>query len=267
MWLNKPIAFIKKDFLIWKSYKLLFFSNIIAVFLALAIFYFISNLYNLDSVYFKKYGEKYFPFVFLGLIVNIYLINALYGLSSKIRSEQLVGTLEAILATPISNVQIIFGFISWGFFISLINILVFIAIGNLYFNFHLNLIGFFAVLLILILGSIALSSIGMISASFILCFKKGDPIGMLGAILLGFLSGVYFPIELLPPFLKNIARVIPLTYVLKALRLSLLKGYNLYLLREDIIILILFSIILLPISLALFKLALRKVLRDGAQIY
>jgi ABC-2 type transport system permease protein len=122
-------------------------------------------------------------------------------------------------------------------------------------------------LVILILGVTSLSSLGIISASIILYFKKGDPLSWLAVTLSGLLSGVYFPVKILPPSLQKISNFIPLTYILRALRVSLLQGGSFSLLKNDIIILITFLLILLPFSLWIFNLALRKTLRVGVQIY
>ncbi len=268
MWLKKIVAFIKRDFLTWKSYRLLFILNISGVFIPIFIFYFISKLFNVvDSAHLKEYGGEYFPFVFIGLVVNGYLLTALRGFSSKIRREQLLGTLEAVVATPTTPFLLILGLISWDFLIKWVNILIYILVGIFLFNLNFNLTQFLLILLILTLGAVSLSGLGIISASFILYFKKGDPIGWLGATLAGFLSGVYFPVELFPPILQKISNFIPLTYILRALRLSLLKGYSFNLLKNEIIASVLFSLILLPISIVVFNLALKKSLKEGMQIY
>jgi len=261
------IAFIKRDFLIWKSYRLLFGLNIIGVFVPVFIFYFISKLFNIDPRYLKDYRGEYFPFVFIGLVIQGYLLTALYGFSLKIRSEQLLGTMEKLISTTITPTSLILSLISWEFFIGGLNILIYFIIGFFLFNLHFEPTGILPALVILVLGITSLSSLGIISASIILYFKRGDPIGWLVVTLSIFLGGVYFPSEILPSILQKISNFIPLTYILKALRLSLLKGFSLGSLMNYIVTLILFQIILLPISLFIFKTALRKTLRDGMQIY
>lgn len=267
MCLNKIIAFVKKDFLISKSYRLLFVLNIPGLFFPVFIFYFISKLFNADSPYLQIYGGKYFPFVFIGLAINGYLWIVFYACSLKMRNEQLMGTLEAIFSTPINYFTLILGFISWDFLMGIMTVLIYMLIGVFLLSLHLSLIGFLSATIVIILGMISLGSLGIIFASFILYFKKGELIAWSGIILSGFLSGVYFPIKVFPPILQKIAHFIPLTYILRALRLSLLSNQSLHLLRNDVIILSLFCIILFPVSLAIFRLSIKKTMTEGFQVY
>ncbi len=266
MWLRKLFAFVKRDFLFWKSYRLLFVLNIIGMFFPMFIFYFISKLIDGSSI-FSKYGGKYFPFVFIGLVVKEYLNTALSSLSYKIRREQLLGTLEIILSTPTSSSLFIIGSVIWDFLFGGLKIIIYIMIGMLFFNLQFNFSGFLPALVVIILGTLSLSCLGIISGSFILYFKRGDPIGWISTFLLSFLSGVYFPTEVLPPVLQKISQFIPLTYILDSLRLCLIKGYSLSLIKHEMIILVAFSVIFLPISLVIFNFSLRNTLKEGAYIY
>jgi len=267
MQLKTVAAFIKKDFLTQESYRFFFAFNIAGIFVPMAIIYFISKSFDTRSDYFSNYGGRYLPFVFIGLVIHSYLLNALQGLSLKIRREQLLGTLEAIISTPISSGSLILGLISWDFLRGTINIFIYIIIGMFFFNLHSKLIGLLSTLVVLIFGLFSLVGLGIISASFTLYFKREDPVNWLGVTLFGFLGGVFFPTEILPPVLQKISYFIPLTHVLKALRLSLLSGYSLSSLKDIIIILMLFSVVLVPVSLVIFNLALRKTLREGIRIY
>lgn len=245
----------------------MFILDIFGAFISILIFYFISKLFNTESIYLKEYGGRYFPFVFIGLAVNGYFMIVLRGLSSKIRGEQLIGTLEAMLSTPITYFLLISGLTSWNLILGGINILIYITMGTIFFNLHFNLTGFLPVLLVLILGMISLGSLGIISASFILYFKRGDPVAWLTVGLSGLLSGVYFPVKMFPSILQRVSNFIPQTYVLKVLRFSLLQGYSFDLLKNDIIILALFCIVLAPVSLWVFSLALKNTLKEGLQVY
>ena len=114
------------------------------------IFYFISKLFNIKPGYLKDYGGEYFPFLFIGLIIQGYLSTALRGFSAEIRSEQLLGTLERIISTTITPTSLILRLIAWPFLINGINILIYFVIGVFLFNLHL----FFAFLLYLFLCDI-----------------------------------------------------------------------------------------------------------------
>jgi len=121
-----------------------------------------------------------------------------------------------------------------------------------------------AAFIILILTIISFSSIGIISTSFVMVFKRGDPISWLITTFSGFFGGVFFPVTILPKALRAISYLFPITYSLRSLRLAILQGYSLKLLLPDIIMLVFFCIILLPLSIWVFKYAVKKAKSDGS---
>ena len=68
-----------------------------------------------------------------------------------------------------------------------------------------------------------------------------------------FLSGVIFPIQQMPWFMQEIAKLIPLTYAGDAMRKIMLLNANLADVSTDLIILLGFGVITLLIALPLFS--------------
>ena len=68
-----------------------------------------------------------------------------------------------------------------------------------------------------------------------------------------FLSGVIFPIQQMPWFMQEIAKLIPLTYAGDAMRKIMLLNANLADVSNDLIILLGFGVITLLIALPLFS--------------
>ena len=121
-----------------------------------------------------------------------------------------------------------------------------------------------AALLILVLTIITFSSLGIIAASFIMVLKRGDPVTWLFSTLSSLLGGVYYPISVLPPWLQRLSYLLPITYSLRAMRLALLQGYPFTALVPDIAVLVIFSLILLPLSLLTFRYAVHRAKVDGS---
>jgi ABC-2 type transport system permease protein len=124
-----------------------------------------------------------------------------------------------------------------------------------------NLVG---ALITLILTIICFSSLGIISASFIMVLKQGDPINWVFSALSGLLGGVFYPITVLPQWLQMFSYILPITYSLNAMRLALLQGYSLEALAPDILALMLFSVVMLPFSILAFRYAVRRAKVDGS---
>jgi ABC-2 type transport system permease protein len=120
--------------------------------------------------------------------------------------------------------------------------------------------------LILILTTMVFASLGILSASFAMVFKKGDPIGMLLGTGTAVFSGVFFPPQLLPEIMQNISKILPATYGLAAIRGVLIDDNGLNEARGPIITLLTFLAVLLPISLWVFSRAVRRAKREGSLI-
>ncbi|MCK5583442.1 MAG: hypothetical protein KAI33_06610, partial [Elusimicrobiales bacterium] len=95
-------------------------------------------------------------------------------------------------------------------------------------------------------------------------FKRGNPVAWILSAMEGLLGGIFFPVSVLPPFLQTLSKFIPLSYSIKALELSVYRGHSIMELKNEISILAIFAIFLLPISLWTFKYAINKTLKNGS---
>ena len=265
--LLKVKEFIKRDFYITASYRFVFIMNFVSIFISVAVFFFISQTFGSNSPMLRPYGGEYFPFIIIGIAFFNYIFTGLGAFSNAIRREQVVGTIEAMLVSPTKISTIIILTSIWSFIYSSLIVLIYLVFGSVFFNLTIDWMNFPVCLIILIPSIITFSSFGIISASFVMVFKKGDPIKWFFSMVSGFLSGTFFPIDVLPQGLQGLSRFIPTTYSLKALRLALLKKASFFDLLPEFLILVLFCVVSLPISIFIFKLAVKKVKKDGALAY
>ena len=143
-------------------------------------------------------------------------------------------------------------------------VVMFLLVGALFLGVDLGDGNYSAALLVLILTIISFSSLGIIAASFIMVLKRGNPITWLFSTTSNLLGGIYYPISVLPPLLLFISSLLPITYALRAMRLTLLQGASLSTIWPDILALIIFCIVLIPISLFGFWYAVRRAKVDGS---
>ncbi len=268
MFLRKIAAFIKKDLLIQMSYRLNFILNRLRILIQVGILYFIAKLFGkVTTPYLKEYGGEYFSFVLIGLAFSGYFMTALRSFSRGIREEQMTGTLEAILLTPTKISILIICLTCWDFIFASLNILVYLLLGICFLGVRLSNVDIFTVFIILLLTIVSFSSIGMLSAAFTTVLKKGDPISWVIGMFSTFFGGVYFPVAILPRGLQRISFFLPITYSLKSLRYALLQGYSFHMLLPDIISLLAFSVVLLPLGIFSFRYAIKRAKRDGSLVH
>ena len=70
----------------------------------------------------------------------------------------------------------------------------------------------------------------------------------------------------MPVLFQKIAWFLPITHALRAMRHAVIQGYPLSALSADIFFLLFFALALIPISLIIFKLALKKAKKDGSLV-
>lgn len=265
MFFRKMLAFIKRDFLIAKSYKLMFILNWGGIVTTTLTFYFISKLFgNVINPHIAKYGTEYFPFVIIGIAFSSYLYTALSSFSDSLRMEQVTGTLEMLLLTPTRVRELIIGMSLWNFLFASARVLAYILIGVFSLGLDVSKANVPAGLLVLVLTIACFSGLGIIAAAIIMIFKKGAPLSWFVSTFSSLFGGTYFPIELLPVQLRFVSYILPITYSLRALRYTILKGYSLGDVRGDVLVLTVYAAILAPLSIVVFKFALKRAKVNGS---
>jgi len=261
---QKAIAIMKKELITMLSYRFNFIFRIITIWLSLLIYFFLSKLINSSSVEsLQDYGGNYFTFVIIGIAFTNYLNVGLDSFSSSIRDAQLTGTLEAVLVTRTSFTTLLFFQALWNYLFTSFYVFLYLIVGFKFFNSPAINPNITSATVVMILTIIAYSSIGILSGSIVLTFKKGAPFNWLTHNISRFLGGVYFPISILPVWCQYISKLLPITYSLEGLRLSLLRGYTLFALKDQIIGLIVFNLLLFPFSIWIFNLSFKKAQREG----
>lgn len=257
-------AYLVRDFLMATSYRLAFGLQIFTLFTTVVSFYFLSKLVGAHPAV-SQYGG-YLPFVIIGIAMSTFITTGFGSFSSSIRQEQMMGTLEAVLMTPLRIPVMVIATALWPFFWAVLTTIFTIGCASLLFGIRLhgNWLG---ALLVLILTTITFSSLGIISASFIMVFKRGDPMHMLIGGVSFLLGGVAYPVSELPGWLQPISKMLPITHGLNGMRSLLLEGQALSEIWPQLLILGLFVAVCLPLSLLCFQKAVNIARRDGTLLH
>ena len=249
------------------SYRLSFFLTFAGMFVSIATFFFISKLFaGAISPYLAEYGGDYFSFVLIGIAFSGFVSTGMSAFSASISSAQAQGTLEAMLVTPTGLAPIIFFSSLWNYLFNSLNVIVYLLFGWIFFGLSLSQANIPLALVILFLATLSFSGIGVISASFIMVFKRGNPIDWLYGVASGLLGGMFFPTKVLPAWLQPLAYFLPIFHALRAMRLAVLKGYPLTALGGEIAALTFFAALILPLSVWAFKYAVREAKIDGSLV-
>jgi ABC-2 type transport system permease protein len=115
-----------------------------------------------------------------------------------------------------------------------------------------------------LLGSFSFVGIGMMAAILPLLYvERGAQMTFVVQSCLLLVSGVYYPVTVLPEWMQALSRLSPATYVLDGVRASLLDGQPITALIHDVVPLIVMGAILIPAGLWAFGRAQRYAKRTG----
>lgn len=258
----RVLAIARRDLTIELSYQFALVVRLGQVLFLCTTLYFISRLVQ-DPPELAPYGGAYFAYAVIGLVVTTVASLGLGNFSRSINDEQRAGTLELLLATPTSLPTLLAGAFVVPLLLTAVEIVVYLSIGAILFSLRLPATGLLLCLPVIALTVLTFCSFGILSASFIVLTKRGDPFTLLATQATTFLAGAVFPVALLPGPLQLLAKLVPAYHSLEAMRSVLLADAGLVDILDELAILALSSAVLLPLSLAVFSRSLRWARRTG----
>jgi ABC-2 type transport system permease protein len=257
--LRKLALLFLRDLAVARSYRSAFIIEIFQALFGSATFYFLSRFVSspaLDKS--LPPGTNYFSFALVGVAFFDYLSVALSTFDASLQEARQNGTLEHLLVTQTSLPVILAGSSLYPFVLMSLSTAIYFGWGAVLFGFPLRQANWLGALLVLGASVLAFSGLGILSASYLLIFKRGNPVNWAILGLSTVVGGMMYPVSVLPVWLQYVARLIPVTYSLEGMRAAILGHASTLELLPSIGALLLFAVILLPISFAIFSWALRR---------
>jgi hypothetical protein len=141
---------------------------------------------------------------------------------------------------------------------------VILIVVALFFHLDLGRADLLGGLLVLLAGSLSFVGLGIMASVLPLLFtERGSQMTYIIQAVLLLISGVYYPVDVLPSWMQPITKLSPATYVLEGMRDSLLKGLGLEQLVRYLLILLVIGLVSLPIGMAVFNWGERYAKRTG----
>lgn len=157
-----------------------------------------------------------------GYVAAFIMTNGLIGVSSFTAEMRRNGVMKLIASTPLSRFSWIVSLVLMQTIVSLILTAVMIAVG--WMVFRIAAVPDLFSLLIILLGTLAFTGLGSFIGGVLKSVEAVTALGNTLSFPMMFLSGAFWPLELMPTFMQQIARFTPLYYFHVALRESLIAG-------------------------------------------
>ena len=252
---NRPtpsiaVAFLRMDIIEDISYPMSLVLSELGTVLPILVSFFIGELVGSTVAT----GNDYFTFAVLGLAVTAVLQGALGGFGGSLQRALNRGTLETLLVEPVPWTFLPFAMNLWRIMMGVLEGGLILALGAVL-GADYNLSGAGAFLVLLLLGVLANTAIGIISAAILVLSKRSKPFLTLYGMAASLLAGSVFGVSQLPDWLQTLSWAIPHTYVINASRAVLMDDPGSFVIPFDtaVLALAIFNIVVMTLGLWLFS--------------
>jgi ABC-2 type transport system permease protein len=257
--LRKIAAFFWRDLAIARGYRGALILETLEALFGVATYYYLSRFVQTPELARElPAGSNYFAFALVGFAFFDYLSVSIDAFDASLQEAHQNRTLEALLVTQTPLPVILTGSAVYPFAALALRTCVYIAWGALLFGFAPQAANWPGALAILLASILAFAGLGILSASYQILFKRGNPAKWVVLGLSGLVGGMMYPITVLPRPLQFLAHLIPVTYSLEGMRAALLSGAGWREIWPSFGTLLIFAAILLPLSFTIFAWALRR---------
>lgn len=212
--IDATVGLMRRDWLTFASYRTQLISMALGLFTTLTIYHFISKLISVPAF---PTPRDYFAFLVVGMVI-FGVLQSTMGIAGALRGELVAGTFERLLLSPFGAVRAVTSMMVFPFAMSLVSSVMLLALAAIIFGVQLEWETAWLALPLALLGTGIFTAFGMLFAATTLVFKRAA--GGLGFVvtLVTLTSGVYFPIALLPDWLRWFSDVQPFTAAVDLLR-------------------------------------------------
>lgn len=257
------VAVLKRDFRTALSYRLQMFGGLSSALFGLTIFYYVSRLVHVGQF---ATPDDYFAFVLIGLVIFQFLHAILGGAPLVVRQELVAGTFERIVLSPFGPAGAIAATLLFPSALALITGLLTVLFGVAAFGLELDLPRALLGLPLACLCALAFAPFGIISAAMVLLVKQATLGVSLILAAVSLVSGLYFPPNLLPDWIRWAADVQPFTPAVDLMRHVLVDAPLRDSAALELVKLAGFTAVLLPLTLWVLTLTIGYARRRGTII-
>jgi ABC-2 type transport system permease protein len=190
----------------------------------------------------------------IGAVIWSYLGIVFELLIETVAWERWEGTIEYTFMAPLTRAVHLLGTGIFAVFYGLVRATIVFGAIAAFFGLHMPKANFVSAMILLAVASISFIGIGMMTAVLpLISPEKGTQFGYVAQGLMLVVSGVYYPVSVLPLGMQWIAKISPATYALRGERNAILNGAGLGAVWGDIWPLIVIGVVSIPLGIWVFR--------------
>ncbi len=247
------LAVMRRDLAIFMSYRTRFVSQIMNMLFSLTLFYYVSRLVHLRGF---ASPRAYYAFVVVGLSL-LGVMYSCFTTPSLVRQELVAGTLERLVLSPLGAVRSIIAMTLFPLAYAAVLATISLLLACLVFGLQLHWSTVPLSIPMMGLTLIAFLPFGLLFSALTIVVKQ-ENVGTTWVIaIFSLVGGLYFPLTLLPSWLRVAGKLQPVTPATSALRHVLVNSPLSEPLGISLLKLSVFAAVLLPTSILALSAAVR----------
>ena len=183
---------------------------------------------------------------YLGIIFEI--------LTETVAWERWEGTIEYTFMAPLARPVHLFGMGLFAIAYGIVRAVLLFGVVAMFFDLQLPHADYVAALVVLLVASVSFVGIGMMTAVLpLISPEKGMQLGFVAQGILLVVSGVYYPVDVLPEWMQWLSTISPATYALDGARDAIVDGQGLSQMGDELLPLVVIGLVAIPLGLEIFR--------------
>jgi ABC-2 type transport system permease protein len=208
------LAVMRRDLLVFRSYRARFFSQAASTLFSLTLFYYVSRLVHVRGF---SSPDAYYAFVVVGLSL-LGVIYSCFAIPTLVRQELVAGTLERLILSPFGAVRGVIAMTLFPLLYASVLATLSLALACVVFGLQLHWATVLLSVPIMGLALLSFLPFGLLFGSLTILIKQ-ESVGTTWVVaVLSLIGGLYFPLSLLPHWVQVAGSLQPFTPATAVLR-------------------------------------------------
>jgi len=176
----------------------------------------------------------------------------LFGISALFAYERQQGTLHRLLTTPSHKATFLLGTISGQVAMALVQMLLLVGFGILVMKLNWGREPL-ALFIILLASALAAAAFGTTMGTFIKTEGQASGLSIMFGMVFALMGGCWYPLELFPPAIQNVVKVLPTTWAMQGMLDLVLRGGGLQNILPEAGVLLGFAVLFFSVGVWRFR--------------
>jgi ABC-2 type transport system permease protein len=196
--------------------------------------------------------SRFVLYLLVGTIAWRFMGLVFENIAEIIAWERWEGTIEYTFMAPLSRSMHLFGMGAFAVLYGLIRATILFFVVAAFIGIHIPDANYGAAFALLAIASFSFIGIGMMTSVLpLISPEKGAQLGFVMQGMMLVVSGVYYPVSVMPQWMQTVSKVSPATYALRGDRAAIVRGAGLA--WADVWPLLVIAVVAIPLGLSIFK--------------